>query len=129
MLPQPALQSTPRLLRYGLVGLAATATHFMTMMVCVEHALLPAWLASGLGAAAGAQVAYVGNRWFTFDHRGALASSWPRFQLTAVLGGLLGMAIVAAGVAAGLYYLLAQVVATLASLLLTFRINRAWTFR
>lgn len=122
------MRPTPRLLRYGLVGLVATATHFVTMMLCVEHALLPAWLASGMGAAAGAQVAYAGNRWFTFDHRGPLTSSWPRFQLTAVLGGLLGMAIVAAGVAAGLYYLLAQVVATFASLLLTFKINRTWTF-
>lgn len=119
----------PRLLRYGLVGIVATATHFATLMICVEQALLPPWLASGLGAVVGAQMAYAGNRWFTFDHRGAMARSWPRFQFTALLGGLLGMAIVAAGVAAGLHYLFAQVVATFASLLLTFGINRAWTFR
>jgi putative flippase GtrA len=47
---------------------------------------------------------------------------------TALLGGLAGMAIVAAGVALGLHYLLAQAVATAVVLLLTFAVNRAWTF-
>jgi putative flippase GtrA len=39
------------------------------------------------------------------------------------------MAIVALGVRLGLHYLIAQVIATLTSLLLTFAINRTWTFR
>ena len=38
------------------------------------------------------------------------------------------MAIVAAGVRLGLHYLLAQVIATGAGLLLTFAVNRRWTF-
>jgi putative flippase GtrA len=88
----------------------------------------PAWLGSGLGAVVGAQVAYAGNRRWTFAHRGRVAASWPRFQATALLGALAGMAIVAAGVRLGLHYLLAQVVATGASLLLTFAVNRRWTF-
>jgi putative flippase GtrA len=47
---------------------------------------------------------------------------------TAVLGGVVGMAIVAAGVALGWHYLLAQAVATAVGLLLTFAVNRVWTF-
>jgi putative flippase GtrA len=47
---------------------------------------------------------------------------------TALLGGGVGMAIVAAGVALGLHYLLAQALATVAGLLLTFAVNRVWTF-
>jgi putative flippase GtrA len=77
----------------------------------------------------GAQLAYAGNRWFTFAHRGGIGASWPRFMLTALFGAVLGMAIVALGVRLGLHYLIAQVIATLTSLLLTFAINRAWTFR
>ena len=46
-----------------------------------------------------------------------------------LLGALFGMAVVALGVRLGAHYLLAQVVATALSLLLTFAINRAWTFR
>lgn len=115
--------------RYTLVGAAATAVHYLVLIGGVERAGWPAWLGSGLGAAVGAQLAYAGNRWFTFAHRGEVGASWPRFMFTALLGALLGMAIVALGVRLGVHYLAAQVFATLASLVLTFAINRAWTFR
>ena len=115
-----------RFIRYGTVGALATATHYALLVLVVEAFGWPAWLGSGLGAVVGAQVAYAGNRRWTFAHRGRLAASWPRFQ--ALLGALAGMAIVAAGVRLGLHYLLAQVVATAAGLLLTFAVNRRWTF-
>jgi putative flippase GtrA len=115
--------------RYAGVGVVATLAHYLTLVACVEAAGWPAWWGSGIGAAVGAQVAYAGNRWFTFEHRGAILASWPRFMLTAVFGALLGMAIVWVGVRLGVYYLAAQVVATLASMVLTFAVNRAWTFR
>jgi putative flippase GtrA len=116
-------------LRYAAVGAFATAVHYVVLTLCVESFGLPAWIGSGIGAVVGAQVAYAGNRWLTFAHRGAIGTSWPRFQFTALLGALLGMAVVALGVRLGAHYLLAQVVATGLSLLLTFAINRAWTFR
>jgi putative flippase GtrA len=118
-----------RFIRYGAIGALATATHYLVLVLCVEGGGWPAWLASGLGAAIGAQVAYFGNRRFTFAHHGALADSWLKFQGTALLGAVLGMAVVAAGVGLGLHYLLAQVLATGTTLVLTFAINRAWSFR
>jgi len=117
-----------RFIRYGLVGVLATAAHYALLAALVEGAQVPAWIASGLGAALGAQVAFFGNRRFTFDHRGALGPAWLKFQGTALIGALVGMAIVAGGVALGWHYLLAQVVATLTGLVLTFLINRQWTF-
>lgn len=115
--------------RYGAVGAVATAAHYLLLVLCVEGADWPPWLASGFGAAVGAQVAYLGNRWFTFAHRGAVSASWPRFQTTALAGALLGMAVVAVAVRLGLYYVLAQMLATALGLVLTFGINRVWTFR
>lgn len=115
--------------RYGSVGAVATAVHYLVLVLGVELAGWPAYAGSGVGAVVGAQVAYAGNRWFTFGHRGAMRTSWPRFQATALLGALLGMAIVGLGVRLGVHYLISQAAATLASLLLTFAINRAWTFR
>ncbi len=122
-------QALPQFMRYGAVGAIATVVHYLLLVLCVELAAWPAWLASGFGAVAGAQVAYYGNRRFTFAHRGALTASWPRFQATALLGALLGMMVVALAVRIGLHYLLAQMLATLSMLLLTFGINRRWTFR
>lgn len=122
-------QALPQLMRYAAVGALATLVHYVWLVVCVELAAWPAWLASGFGAVAGAQVAYYGNRRFTFAHQGARAASWPRFQATALLGAVGGMGVVALAVRMGLYYLLAQMLATLLMLLLTFGINRRWTFK
>ncbi len=117
-----------RFARYAVVGAAATAVHYAVLVACVRGAGWPAFIGSGVGAAVGAQVAFFGNRRFTFGHAGRIDTAWRRFQATAVVGAAAGMAIVAAGVALGLHYLLAQVVATGAGLVLTFAVNRAWTF-
>ena len=118
-----------RFLRYTAVGVVATAVHYAVLAACVELGGWPAFAASGFGAVVGAQVAYAGNRWLTFAHRGDVRASWPRFQLTALIGALWGVVVVALGVRLGAHYLVAQVVATLTGLLLTFAINRGWTFR
>jgi len=118
-----------RFIRYLGVGAIATGSHYLTLAAFVELGHWPAWLASGVGAVVGAQVAFFGNRRFTFDHSGAIGPAWFKFMGTAGAGALLGMAIVALGVAAGWHYLAAQVLATLCSLLLTYVVNRAWTFR
>ena len=114
--------------RYALVGATATLAHYALLAAWVEGLRGAAWIGSGLGATLGAQVAFFGNRVFTFGHGGPLLPAWWRFQGTAVLGALVGMAVVAAGVAAGWHYLLAQVLATGIGLVLTFAINRRWTF-
>ncbi len=115
--------------RYGLIGGIATAVHYAVLILCVETWHGPAYIGSGLGAAVGAQVAFFGNRHFTFEHKGELTPAWLKFQGTALLGALVGMAIVAITVQVGWHYLLGQVLATLTSLVLTFAVNRAWTFR
>jgi putative flippase GtrA len=117
-----------RFLRYTAVGAIATAGHYLAMTALVEWAHVAAWIASGLGATLGAQIAFLGNRQFTFDHQGDAWPAWFKFMGTAALGALLGMAIVALGVASGSHYLVAQVLATLCSLVLTYAVNRRWTF-
>jgi putative flippase GtrA len=118
-----------RLLRYAVVGLVAMGAHYALMVACVEWAAWPEWLASGMGAVLGSQVAFVGNRHFTFQHSGPWWPSWLRFQGTAALGTVAGMLVVAVGVAVGVHYIGAQLVASALAPLLTFAVNRAWTFK
>ena len=115
--------------RYMLIGVIATAVHYLVLVLCVEAAGWRAWLASGIGATVGAQVAYAGNRLYTFDHRGAVGASWLKFQIVALAGALQGMAIVAVAVRGGWHYVAAQIAATLAGLVLTYTVNRLWTFQ
>jgi putative flippase GtrA len=94
----------------------------------VERLAVPAWWASGCGAVLGAQVAFVANRRFTFGHQGPVWPAWWRFMGAAALGAVVGMGVVAAAVAWGWHYLLAQALATAVSVVLTFVVNRHWTF-
>jgi putative flippase GtrA len=125
----PARGPLRQLVRYTGVGGLATLSHYALLVALVELFSWPAPWASGAGAVLGAQVAWAGNRRFTFGHSGSRLGSWWRFQGTALLGAAVGMAIVAAGVVLGVHYLAAQVVATAVGLALTFGVNRAWTFR
>ena len=122
------LQRAPAWLRYVAVGGLATGAHYALLAGLVELGDWPPALAAGAGAALGAQVGFVGNRCFTFGHQGPWLPAWWRFQLTALLGGLLSMAVVAAGTQAGLHDLLALAAATLLALVLTYAINKRWAF-
>jgi putative flippase GtrA len=115
-------------LRYLLVGGVATLAHYAVLMATVELQLLPPAPAAGLGAWVGAQVAYAGNAWFTFDGARLGFASWWRFQVTAAIGMVLSFALVGAGVSAGVHYLVAQAVATVLAALVTYAVNRRWTF-
>lgn len=118
-----------RLARYAAVGLAATAAHYALLAMAVEAGHWPAWLSSGAGALLGAQVAFWANRHYTFGHQGPWVPAWCRFHVTAGAGALLGMGLVAAGVHAGLHYLVAQAGATMVVMGAGFAANRAWAFR
>ena len=117
-----------RFFQYAAVGAVATAAHYAILVGLVEAHLLAPERAAALGAWVGAQVAFAGNAAFTFRGHGAPLAAWSRFQVTAVFGALLSFVLVAVGVRLGAHYVLAQVVATLINLVVTFEINRRWSF-
>lgn len=115
--------------RYLIVGGAATVMHYSFLLATVElHLLLPA-TAAGVGAFLGALFAYWGNRRFTFDSKREHRSAMPRFLVVAMFGALLNAGLVWLGsMKLGCHYFLSQVIATMTVLLLTFSINRRWSF-
>lgn len=112
------------------VGGIATSVHYLLLLALAELAGVDPAPAAGIGAAAGAVVAYAGNRAFTFagttvPHRVAVL----RFLALAAVGALLNAAIVGTGTRfVGLHYLASQLVATGVTLLVTYRAHRRWTF-
>ena len=117
-----------RFFKYAAVGTVATAAHYAILVGLVEAGALAPQRAAALGAWVGAQVAFAGNAAVTFRPAGASIGGWLRFQVTAAIGAVLSFALVALGVRVGLHYLLAQIVATLVNLVVTFEINRRWSF-
>jgi len=116
--------------RYTLAGGVATAVHYAVLLALVELLDLPPALAAAIGALCGAAVAYLGNRRFTFTETTvAHGRALPRFLLVAVVGaGLNGLIVWFGNSVLGWHYLLAQALATLLVLFLTYRLNRHWTF-
>lgn len=103
--------------------------HYAVLMLLVEWFYISPSLAAASGAACGALIAYGGNRQFTFVSHSRHRLALPRFLLVAVLGVVLNGAIVwAITEALSWHYMVAQVVATLGVLLITYRLNRNWTF-
>ncbi|AZC57283.1 MULTISPECIES: GtrA family protein [Pseudomonas] len=119
-----------QLSRYALVGVLATLSHYALFLALI--ACMPALLASLLGAGLGTWVSYQGNRRWTFSRATpeARADQALRFCLTAA-GYNLGNALLM------LFLLrlepdlplLMQVLSTLCLTLVSYWINRTWTFK
>ncbi len=115
---------------YIVAGGTATAVHYAVLIALVEWVGFAAAPSAALGALCGAGVSYWLNRRVTFASTNAgHAQAVPRFMAIALLGALLNGALVWLGVQhLGWHYLLAQALATVLVLGVTFRLNRLWTF-
>lgn len=115
---------------YIAAGGIATAVHYAVLIALVELFGTSAAPSAAIGALCGAAASYLLNRRLTFagscaGHTQAL----PRFMAIALLGAVLNGALVWLGVQKfGWHYLLAQALATVLVLGITFRLNRLWTF-
>ena len=85
-------------------------------------------LATTVGFAIGAAINYLLNYHVLFHSARRHSVAVPRFLTVAVAGALINAAVFAAVLGVGVHYLAAQVVATLAVLIVTFLANRRWTF-
>ncbi len=114
---------------YALVGVLATAVHYLALVMLVEAAGIDAGVAAGVGAACGALVAYAGNRRFTFESGAPHARALPRFLAVAAAGIAASAVLVRAGTEwLGLPYLLPQMAATALVFAGGYALNRRWTF-
>ena len=115
---------------YIVAGGIATAVHYAVLIALVELLGLLAAPSAAIGALCGAGASYLLNRRMTFTGSGAgHVKALPRFTAIALLGALLNGVLVWLGVQQfGWHYLLAQALATVLVMGLTFRLNRLWTF-
>ena len=115
---------------YIVAGGIATAVHYAVLIALVETSIFSAAPSAAIGTLCGAGISYLLNRRMTFVDSGVSHSqAAPRFMAIALLGALLNGALVWLGVnTLGWHYLLAQVLATVMVMGLTFRLNRLWTF-
>ena len=116
---------------FFLVGLIATATHYVTLIGLKQLAnwdVIPATLS---GYCIGGLVSYVLNRRHTFaSDRAHVEAGW-RFAMVALVGFFLtwGLMRIFVSLFGDAWYLAAQAVTTALVMFWNFAANRHWTFR
>lgn len=117
-------------LSYTLVGCISTFGHYSLLLFFVEVLKLKPWLASAYGALFGALVSYGLNRGYTFSGTSKPHTiAFLRFFVVAILGALSNGILVWVGTDIfKMYYLIAQVLATLITFITSFKLNKSWTF-
>jgi putative flippase GtrA len=125
----PIAAISRQFLVFAFVGAIGTGAHFTVLAALVETSTASATLASACGFVVGALVNYGLNFHITFSHARGHLEAAPRFAAVAAVGAMLNIAIMyVLTESAGWYYLVCQIVATGAVLIVGFLLNRFWTF-
>ena len=117
------------ILRYAGAGGVGTGAHYATLASAVE--LMHATPTAGtlLGATVGAGINYLLNYHLTFASKASHRRTLPRFVVVAALSAALnGLGMWLAVTHYHLHWLPAQVVCTVAVLVVGYLLNKAWTF-
>jgi putative flippase GtrA len=116
-----------KLSSYAAIGIGATAVHYLIMAVLVYSEWVPVF-ASSVGAVAGAFVAYLANRRWTFSVNHT-TSRMVRFMTVALLGLVMNAVML---MIFQIWFtesvVIAQLVTTLCVFVCTFFINLVWSF-
>jgi len=116
-------------LRFGVVGIAASATHIAVALLLIEQAKLDVMAANALAFLIAVIVSYAGNHAWTFRREGRHGTYFPRFLATSLAGLFLNQAIVFVAVRLfGLGYLAAILIVVATVPLLTFIVSKLWAF-
>ena len=113
--------------KYTFVGAFATFIHYAIFLISIHFFSSIPWKATMFGAAGGALIAYILNYHHTFLSHAKHSVLLPKFLVVASFGVFIQTLIVAI-FSPQIHYLLAQLIATSVGLILTFVMNRFWTF-
>jgi putative flippase GtrA len=117
-----------QLARFGAVGVAAMAMHWLVVALAVPLGLKP--LLANLGAFAIAfNVSYAGHRHWTFAATTSHRSTFRRFLAVALFSFALNEGLYYILLAAGMDYRTALLLVLVAVAAITFVLSRYWAFR
>ena len=123
------MESVLQLVRFGLVGVLATAVHYVVALG-VSFFTTP-YLANFAGYCTAVSVSYLGHHRFTFNvaaQGAAHGRRMPRFIVTSLSALILTQAVLAATIAAGLSEPVGLALAVLCVPPYTFVLSRFWVF-
>lgn len=115
--------------RFLIVGSGATLLQYILLIGLAELGQLPLTVCSALSYAVSAIFNYLANYYFTFDSKRNHVHAISRFAVTVCLGLVINTLVFYLSNKIVAYYLIAQAVATIVTLLSNFLCNRYWVYR
>ena len=116
--------------RFAIIGVGATLTHVVIVLMLVENGLLRPFWANFLAFSTALFVTYFGNHQWVFELRGDHGHHFPKFIVIALLGLALNQGIVYLVVdSLGWDYRISLFLVITAVPAITFALNRFWAFR
>lgn len=123
------MKLSEQFIRFLFVGGSATILHYAILIALVQSGFAGPVVASSIGFAISALFNYALNRQFTFRSANPHSRAFPRFVTVALTGLAINATLLWIFVKTGLlHYLVAQMLATVGTLLWNFFINKFWTF-
>lgn len=113
--------------RYSISGIFATTIHYIIFFIMIHLFFWVPWHATLLSASAGAVAAYFLNYRFTFKSAKGHLGVLPKFLIVSVLV-VVYQALIVAILCHYFHYLIAQLFATSLGLIVSFILNKSWTF-
>lgn len=113
---------------YVFAGGIGAIVHYSLLILLVELFSIHPAIASGFGAVLGAITIYIINRKFVFKSKKKLSSSLLKYTILIFFSTFLNSSIVFILTNHGVYYLIAQVIATGTILAFNFTCSRMWIF-
>lgn len=115
--------------RFAVIGAFATGLQYLILILLVQGGLAGAVMASSIGFAISSAFNYLLNRRFTFRSARSHTHALPRFMAVAAIGLCInGLLMWLFSSPLELHYLVAQLLATGATLVWNYSMNRLWTF-
>lgn len=127
-LPERLRKTLSRAGRFAAVGGVATAIQYAVLVLLIEWVGLQEVLASAVSFSLSALINYLLNYYLTFSSGVGHRQAFPRFAVVAAVGLAINTLCFSLAVTL-LPYLLAQLVATLVTLVSNFLFHQLWIYR
>ncbi|MCP4380196.1 MAG: GtrA family protein [Hyphomicrobiales bacterium] len=115
------------LARFGIVGLGATAAHYISALIASRF--IDIFIANIIGFAFGFGISYVGHRLYTFRSAARHRSAVPRFLITSLSGLAASTVVLFIATSLALPVWLALVFSIGVIPIVTFFLLRSWVFK
>ncbi len=115
--------------KFALIGAFGTVFQYLLLIVFIEYFYFNEELSSALAYAISAVFNYLANYHLTFKSQAQHHSTFPKFVILVIAALVINTLVFFTVHSMGAHYLIAQIIATLVTLIINFLVHKFWIYR